>query len=111
MSENTYHCPDKLENIPGELKVPEGHVLLLRAYAKGVQIYDCPFVEPPKAVPHAIRLRRAPRRSFLSAGIALATWLLTAQMLAQVSATSFIRIDVPVNNFVADRQTTFQLKP
>jgi hypothetical protein len=56
MSENTYHCPDKLEDIPDELKVPEGHVLLLRAYGKGVQIYDCPFVEPPKAVPHAILL-------------------------------------------------------
>ena len=54
MSENTYHCPDKLEDIPDELKVPEGHVLLLQAYGKGVQIYDCPFVEPPKAVPHAI---------------------------------------------------------
>ncbi len=48
---------------------------------------------------------------FLSAGIALVIWRLTAQMLAQVSATSFIRIDVPVNNFVADRQATFQLKP
>ncbi len=28
MSENTYHRPDKLEDIPDELKVPEGHVLL-----------------------------------------------------------------------------------
>ena len=57
MSEDIYHRSGKLEDIPDELKVPEGHVLLLRAYGKGVQIYDCPFVEPPKAVPHAILLK------------------------------------------------------
>ena len=49
MSEDIYHRSDKLDDIPDELKVPDGHVLLLRAYGKGVQIYDCPFVEPPKA--------------------------------------------------------------
>jgi hypothetical protein len=57
MSEDIYHRSGKLENIPDELKVPEGHVLLLRAYGKGAQIYDCPFVEPPTGAPHAILLK------------------------------------------------------
>ena len=57
MSEDIYHRSDKLDDIPDELKVPDGHVLLLRAYGKGVQIYDCPFVEPSKAAPHAILLK------------------------------------------------------
>jgi len=55
--------PEKLHNsfidpqgIPDVLKVPDGNVLLLRAYGKGVQIYNCPFVDPPKATPHAILL-------------------------------------------------------
>src|SRR5438093_11473103 len=56
MPENAYNSSIELQNIPAELKVPEGHVLLLRAYGKGVQMYDCPFVEPPKATPHAILL-------------------------------------------------------
>ena len=56
MLENAYNSPTELGDIPDELKVPDGHVLLLRAYGKGVQMYDCPFVEPPKATPHAILL-------------------------------------------------------
>ena len=56
MSENPYESVTDLQNIPDELKVPAGHVQLLRAYGKGVQIYNCPFVEPPKATPHAILL-------------------------------------------------------
>ncbi len=56
MSENPYESVTELQDIPDELKVPDGNVLLLRAYGKGVQIYDCPFVEPPKATPHAILL-------------------------------------------------------
>jgi Protein of unknown function (DUF3455) len=56
MSENPYNSVTDLQNIPDELKVPAGHVQLLRAYGKGVQIYNCPFVEPPKATPHAILL-------------------------------------------------------
>jgi hypothetical protein len=56
MPENPYNSVTDLQNIPDELKVPAGHVLLLRASGKGVQIYNCPFVEPPKATPHAILL-------------------------------------------------------
>jgi len=37
MPEDIYNRSDKLEDIPDELKVPEGHVLLLRAYGKEVQ--------------------------------------------------------------------------
>src|SRR6266550_5539539 len=53
-----------LQDIPDVLKVPEGEVLLLRAYGRGVQIYTCIvntdnslstpgiFKQPP--APHAI---------------------------------------------------------
>ena len=56
MPEHAYNSVTDLQNIPDELKVPAGHVLLLRAYGKGVQIYNCPFVEPSRATPHAILL-------------------------------------------------------
>jgi hypothetical protein len=56
MSEHAESAATVPQGIPDELQVPEGHVLLLRAYGKGVQIYSCPFVEPPKATPHAILL-------------------------------------------------------
>jgi Protein of unknown function (DUF3455) len=42
--------------IPDILKVPEGHVLILRAYGTGVQKYTCPVSATSKAVPHAILL-------------------------------------------------------
>jgi hypothetical protein len=54
--EHADNSTTELQDIPDDLKVPDGNVLLLRAYGKGVQIYDCPFVEPPKATPHAILL-------------------------------------------------------
>ncbi len=56
MLENASTSPTEPQGIPDNLKVPDGHVLLLRAYGKGVQIYPCPFVDPPKATPHAILL-------------------------------------------------------
>jgi len=40
--------------IPDILKVPEGNVLVLRAYGRGVQKYACPV--SPTSVPHAILL-------------------------------------------------------
>ncbi len=56
MPENAYNSSTEPQDIPDDLKVPDGNVLLLRAYGKGVQIYDCPIVDPPKATPHAILL-------------------------------------------------------
>lgn len=57
MPENAYNSTTELPNIPDEVKVPDGNVLLLRAYGRGVQIYNCPFVDPPPATPHAILLK------------------------------------------------------
>ena len=54
MPENTYNSSAEPQDIPDVLKVPDGNVLLLQAYGKGVQIYDCPFVDFAKATPHAI---------------------------------------------------------
>jgi hypothetical protein len=42
--------------IPDILKVPEGQVLVLRAYGRGVQKYACPVSATSKAAPHAILL-------------------------------------------------------
>jgi hypothetical protein len=42
--------------IPDILKVPEGHVSLLRATGRGVQTYACPVSATSKAAPHAILL-------------------------------------------------------
>ena len=44
------------QNIPDDLRVPNGNVLLLRANDKGVQIYDCPVSDPPKTTLQAILL-------------------------------------------------------
>src|SRR5712692_4376424 len=66
MSEQTYYPDTEPQDIPDNLKVPDGEVLLLRAYGKGVQIYGCPAVAAgapgsPGAftgpVPHAILLK------------------------------------------------------
>jgi hypothetical protein len=46
----------KQRHIPGVLKVPEGNVLPLRAYGRGVQKYAWPVSATSKAVPHAILL-------------------------------------------------------
>lgn len=58
MLENAYNSTTEPPDVPDSLKVPDGHVLLLQAYGKGVQIYDCPIVDPKKAkaTPHAILL-------------------------------------------------------
>jgi hypothetical protein len=56
MPENSNKATTEPQGIPDSLKVPDGNILLLQAYGKGVQIYDCPFVDPPKATPHAILL-------------------------------------------------------
>jgi len=59
MPENPYKSVTEPQNIPDNLKVPDGNVLLLQAFGKGVQIYGCPasaggaFTGP---VPHAILL-------------------------------------------------------
>ena len=54
MPENAYNSTTEPQDIPEDLKVPDGNVLLLQAYGKGVQIYDCPFFDFAKATPHAI---------------------------------------------------------
>ena len=54
MPENAYNAPNDPQDIPDDLQVPDGNVLLLQAYGKGVQMYDCPFVDFAKATPHAI---------------------------------------------------------
>src|SRR5205085_3244933 len=57
MSENAYNSVTGLQDIPDNLKVPpDGGPLLLQAYGKGVQIYDCPISDPPTPKPHAILL-------------------------------------------------------
>ncbi len=58
MSENPYESVTESPHIPDNLKVPpDGGPLLLRAYGKGVQIYDCPVSDPPTPKPHAILLK------------------------------------------------------
>ncbi len=57
MPEHPHNSITEPRNIPGDLKVPEGHVLLLRAHGKGVQIYTCPVTPDSKATPHAILLK------------------------------------------------------
>ena len=54
MPENAYSSVTESQDIPDNLKVPSGNVLLLRAYGKGVQIYTCP--DTTHATPHAILL-------------------------------------------------------
>jgi hypothetical protein len=58
MSENAYSSVTGPQDIPDNLKVPpDGGPLLLQAYGKGVQIYDCPVSDPPTPKPHAILLK------------------------------------------------------
>jgi hypothetical protein len=45
----------RVDHIPDELRVPEGHRLVLSALGRGVQVYDCPagvwvFREPAAAI-------------------------------------------------------------
>jgi hypothetical protein len=56
MSEHVDSAATLPQGIPDELQVPEGQVLLLWAYDKGVQIYTCPLIEPPRATPNTILL-------------------------------------------------------
>jgi hypothetical protein len=56
MTDNPGQSVTKHRHIPDVLKVPEGNVLLLRAYGRGVQKYACPVSATSKAVPHAILL-------------------------------------------------------
>lgn len=55
MSKELYQPGTDPETIPATLKVPaDGGPVLLRAYGKGVQIYDCPISANSKPKPHAI---------------------------------------------------------
>ena len=57
MPENPDQPVTENQDVPDILKVPEGHVLLLRAYGRGVQKYACPVSAVSKPVaPHAILL-------------------------------------------------------
>jgi hypothetical protein len=65
--------PDQLvtenQDIPDNLKVPEGHVLLLRTYGRGVQKYACPVSATSKAAELCVnlgddRMRRAAYRGW-----------------------------------------------
>src|SRR5215831_11158495 len=58
MTGNPGQSVTKHRHILDVLKVPEGYVLLLRAYDRGVQKYACPVNATSKAVPHAILLAR-----------------------------------------------------
>jgi uncharacterized protein DUF3455 len=58
MSENPHKSATEPKGVPESLKVPpDGGPLLLRAYGKGVQIYECPVSDPPTPRPHAILLK------------------------------------------------------
>ena len=57
MPENPYNSVTDPQNIPDNLKVPPGNVLLLQAYGKVVQKYVCPVSASSKAIPHAILLK------------------------------------------------------
>lgn len=46
MSEHPFQAEAKPQTIPDNLKVPDGAVLLLGAYGKGVQIYGPPPQQP-----------------------------------------------------------------
>ncbi len=56
MPKKPYQYTTENYPIPDILKVPEDHVLLLQAYARGVQKYACPVSATSKAKPHAILL-------------------------------------------------------
>ena len=56
MPENPYKSVTEPQDIPDNLKVPDGNVLLLQAYGKGVQKYPCPVSATWKATPHAVLL-------------------------------------------------------
>jgi Protein of unknown function (DUF3455) len=58
MIESSQQSVTEHRHIPDILKVPEGNVLLLRAFGRGVQKYACPVSPTSKAVPHAILLER-----------------------------------------------------
>ena len=66
MPEKTNEATTEPQHIPEGLKVPDGNVLLLQAYGKGGQIYDCPLVDPPKATPHSIFLFEQANKSQMS---------------------------------------------
>jgi len=57
MSENAYSSVTGPQDIPDNLKVPSGNVLLLQAFGKGTQKYACPASATSKATPHAILLK------------------------------------------------------
>jgi len=57
MSENAYNSATGPQDIPDNLKVPDGNVLLLQAFGKGIQKYACPVSATSKATPHAILLK------------------------------------------------------
>src|SRR6266702_7275002 len=57
MSENAYNSATGPQDIPDNLKVPDGNVLLLQAFGKGIQKYACPVSAASKATPHAILLK------------------------------------------------------
>jgi Protein of unknown function (DUF3455) len=56
MTENPGQLVTENQDMPDNLKVPEGHILLLRTYGRGVQKYTCPVSATSKAAPHAILL-------------------------------------------------------
>lgn len=50
MSENPYKSVTDPQDIPDNLKVPDGNVLLLQAFGKGIQKYVCPVSATSKAI-------------------------------------------------------------
>jgi hypothetical protein len=56
MPDHTCRSASDYDDIPDILKVPDGNVLILQAYGRGVQKYACPVSPASKATPHAILL-------------------------------------------------------
>jgi len=56
MTDNPSQSVRQHHHIPDALQVPEGNVLLLRAYGRGIQKYTPPVSATSRAVPHAILL-------------------------------------------------------
>ena len=57
MSEQSPNAGAEGQDIPSDLKVPNGNALCLQAFGKGVQIYACPAGPTTPAKPHAILLK------------------------------------------------------
>jgi hypothetical protein len=56
MPESSHEVAAEYQDMPSDLRVPDGNSLLLQAFGKGVQIYTCPAGATTAPRPHAILL-------------------------------------------------------